>query len=217
MLHTIRDQLSRPSEGLVSNYNLTIFLLAAEMRPAHHLLKLVQARTLHLQRVVALQDSSAGNTHSTKMTDLTRRLEELETHVESVSHIQNTQPEPISPKGKEKESDSPTTDIMREVRKLIQPDIEALTRAVRKHEKRSVLWSADTEARIESLEMRVREAFSVAEYTRRNSSSGTSYGPLLWVWSAAVLPLQFLWTIACLPVRTAAWCFGSRGNAVQAS
>ena len=29
LLHTIRSQLSRPSEGLVSDYNLTIFLLAS--------------------------------------------------------------------------------------------------------------------------------------------------------------------------------------------
>ncbi|KAK2679852.1 hypothetical protein RAB80_005033 [Fusarium oxysporum f. sp. vasinfectum] len=32
LLHAIRSQLSRPSEGLVSNYNLTIFLLVAELR-----------------------------------------------------------------------------------------------------------------------------------------------------------------------------------------
>ena len=35
LLHTIRSQLSRPSEGLVSNYNLTIFLLASELRYVH--------------------------------------------------------------------------------------------------------------------------------------------------------------------------------------
>lgn len=35
----------------MSNYNLTIFLLAAEIRPAAHLLRLLQARTLYLQRV----------------------------------------------------------------------------------------------------------------------------------------------------------------------
>ncbi|KLU87479.1 hypothetical protein MAPG_06479 [Magnaporthiopsis poae ATCC 64411] len=52
ILHGIRTQLSRPSEGLVSNYNLTVFLLAAEIRPVRHLMCLVQARTIHLQRVV---------------------------------------------------------------------------------------------------------------------------------------------------------------------
>ena len=52
LLHAIRSQLSRPSEGLISNYNLTIFVLASELRPMAHLVKLIQARTLHLQRVV---------------------------------------------------------------------------------------------------------------------------------------------------------------------
>ena len=46
LLHTIRGQLSRPSEGLVSDYNLTIFLFAAELRPISHLIGMVRARTV---------------------------------------------------------------------------------------------------------------------------------------------------------------------------
>ena len=43
LLHTIRGQLTRPSEGLVSDYNLTIFLCAAEIRPVSHLIKMIHA------------------------------------------------------------------------------------------------------------------------------------------------------------------------------
>ncbi|KIH92922.1 hypothetical protein SPBR_02454 [Sporothrix brasiliensis 5110] len=43
LLHALRSQLTRPSEGLVSNFNLAVFILAAE---------LVKSRTLHLQRIV---------------------------------------------------------------------------------------------------------------------------------------------------------------------
>lgn len=52
LLHALRSQLTRPSEGLVSNFNLAVFILAAEVRPLRHFLQLVQARTLHLQRIV---------------------------------------------------------------------------------------------------------------------------------------------------------------------
>ncbi|CAK7217154.1 hypothetical protein SCUCBS95973_003046 [Sporothrix curviconia] len=52
LLHALRSQLTRPSEGLISDFNLTVFILAAEVRPLRHFLQLVQARTLHLQRVV---------------------------------------------------------------------------------------------------------------------------------------------------------------------
>jgi hypothetical protein len=52
LLHVIRGQLSRPSEGLVSDYNLTIFLLAAEIRPIRQLIRLFTHRTIHLQRIV---------------------------------------------------------------------------------------------------------------------------------------------------------------------
>lgn len=216
LLHTIRAQLSRPSEGLVSNYNLTIFLLAAEIRPFHHLLKLVQAKTLHLQRVVSLR-SSPTDIHTSRIADLAKRIEELEARIASHTYREPPRPEPTPPKGKEKEANLNPTDIIREVRSSIQPDLESLARAVRRHERRSVLWSAETETRIENLEVQLREAFSVAEYTRRHHAAGTATGPISLIWSAALLPLRFLWAITCLPARTAAWCFGSRGNTVQSS
>ena len=52
LLHALRSQLTRPSEGLISDFNLTVFILAAEVRPLRHFLQLVQSRTLHLQRIV---------------------------------------------------------------------------------------------------------------------------------------------------------------------
>jgi len=83
LLHTIRSQLTRPSEGLVSNYNLTIFLLASELRPMAHMVKLIQSRTLHLQRVVNSNpyDSIKGKGIG-DVGNLTRRLEDLEAYVE---------------------------------------------------------------------------------------------------------------------------------------
>ena len=58
LLHVIRGQLSAPSTGLVSDYNLSIFLLAAELRPVRQIIRLATNRTLHLQRIVAHSELS---------------------------------------------------------------------------------------------------------------------------------------------------------------
>ncbi|EEY22565.1 conserved hypothetical protein [Verticillium alfalfae VaMs.102] len=78
LLHTIRAQLSRPSEGLVSNYNLSIFLLAAELRPMSHMIRLVQSRTLRLQRYVHENPYSQVAANSTHIATLQERIEALE-------------------------------------------------------------------------------------------------------------------------------------------
>ncbi|KAJ9631627.1 hypothetical protein H2203_000026 [Taxawa tesnikishii (nom. ined.)] len=76
LLHVIRGQLSRPSTGLVSDYNLTIFLLAAEIRPVRQLIKLVTKRTLHLQRVAnSVTDPALGPNRNN---DILARLDLLE-------------------------------------------------------------------------------------------------------------------------------------------
>lgn len=51
-LHQLRSQLSRPSEGLISNLNLTIFVLVAELRPAAEVGNLVRGRAARLHNMV---------------------------------------------------------------------------------------------------------------------------------------------------------------------
>lgn len=234
LLHAIRSQLSRPSEGLVSNYNLTIFLLAAEIRPISHLLKLVHARTLHLQRVVASSDSAtlteSTAAYDSKILDLSKRLDEIETHLAN-SKTQSaldgiTQGSPPAAhhsqrrgKQKEAEADLPSTShLVTEVRNLIQPDIDALNRAVRRYEKRSATSSAQTEARFQDLEARLRESIGIAAaHHQRQGAFGFDFvrGALQWISTTLLFPLRFLWTVACLPARMTAWCFRSSGNVVN--
>jgi len=52
LLHYIREFLSRPSEGVVSTFNITLFVMAAELRPALKLMEMIKLRSLHLQKVV---------------------------------------------------------------------------------------------------------------------------------------------------------------------
>ena len=205
LLHHIRYQLTRPSEGLVSNYNLTVFLLAAELRPLSHLIKLVQARTLHLQRIVNTDayTSTSSNISSAAVNDLKDRLVEIEKHIAD-SNTNGTNGTATK---------SPAPDLVTQVRKTLQPDVDALNRAVRRYEKRTTLLSLQTESRLQDLEKRLGDAITLAAAAERSSQSsrqrrGSGIGLVFSLFDdvAAVLslPIQMFWTVLTLPWRVIA-------------
>ena len=155
LLHTIRSQLSRPSEGLVSDYNLTIFLLASELRPMAHLVKLIQSRTLHLQRVVNANPYEINEKDSGDVKDLGRRLADLEAR-SSIAEPASSNATETGLIGKQ------SAVLSTEVRRTLQPDLDALNRAVRRYEKRATLQAFQTESRLLDLEARLNDAISLA-------------------------------------------------------
>lgn len=214
LLHTIRSKLSRPSEGLVSNYNLTIFLLAAEIRPFAHLLRMVQARTLHLQRTVS-QSSNAEQTST--IVDLTKRLEELETHVAEAAAARLSSPESES---KNQDQNHPEQDkhlqslisqATTEIRKGFQPEIDALNRAVRRYEKRTAISSFETNSRFQELETQVQDAVSLAAAAQRSGHHhrrrGFAFLLLDSVYALMLAPIQIFLSLANLPFRVVTRCF----------
>ncbi|KAJ5688935.1 hypothetical protein N7462_003327 [Penicillium macrosclerotiorum] len=211
LLHAIRSSLSRPSEGLVSNYNLTIFLLASEVRPFAHLLKLVQARTLHLQHIVASIHSEDLNPE--KLQDLTKRLEELEAHVAEAAAARlaaSSAPKADQPPSPEA-NDVPSiiAQAVDESRKALNPDIEALNRAVRRYEKRTALATLQADTRFQRLEAQTRDAIALAAAVQRSSASRRqSYAFILfdWVCACIVVPAQLALSILNLPGRIASSC-----------
>lgn len=196
LLHTIRSQLSRPSEGLVSNYNLTIFLLASELRPLSHLIRMVQARTLYLQRT--LNATTLDAKFPSQVLDLTARVNELEANTSSANSSA------INPA-----SSTAATKLTDEVRALVQPDLDALNRAVRRYEKRATLLAMQTESRIQDLEGRMSDAITLAAAAERSSSTypkarqGSALILLDWICSIVVLPVQAAWVAVSLPTRLA--------------
>jgi len=197
ILHSIRSQLSRPSEGLVSNYNLTIFLLASELRPMAHLVRLVMARTLHLQRVVNSNPYDNSNTKIAEETqDLVRRLEDLESLALKVESAKGSASESVLTG---KQSAILTLDI----RRTLQPDLDALNRAVRRYEKRATLQSFQTESRLLDLEARLNDAISLAAAAANNSQKRSVPGIAFeWLSSAVVLPFHAAGAVMSLPFKT---------------
>lgn len=193
LLHTIRSQLSRPSEGLVSDYNLTIFLLASELRPMAHLVKLVQSRTLHLQRVVnANPYNSPNEKEAGDIRDLACRLEELE--------ARSSIAEPAS--GEQMLNGKQSAVLTTEVRRALQPDLDALNRAVRRYEKRATLQAFQTESRLLDLEARLSDAISLAAAAANNRQQWKFANVVIeWVATAIVLPLKAFGAVASLPFK----------------
>jgi hypothetical protein len=201
LLHAIRSQLSRPSEGLVSNYNLTIFLLASEVRPLSHLIKLVQSRTLHLQRIVASSPHAAASQEA-KLRDLSKRIEDLEAH--AVADISS-----VHGQGGVKD------DVSKDVRRSLQPDIDALNRAVRRYEKRATIQTMQTEARLQELEARLHDALSLAAAAAQTSQARrASFSGILleWATTIVILPLQAGWNLINLPTMVVGKVFGLRSG-----
>ena len=220
LLHAVRAQLSRPSEGLVSDYNLGIFLLAAEVRPLRHLLALVQARTLHLQRVVAANPHlgpSATTTSSAPHASLPPS--ELRTRLDALEAALAARPTtaPAAPSAVAALLASPeltaAPPFVAAVRRAVQPELDALTRAVRRYEKRAAVLSAQTESRLRELEARGRDALALAAAAERRGAQKGAVGVLAeWVGRG-------VWAGVVQPVRAAGgavvWVGGLPGRALQ--
>ncbi|OJJ02161.1 hypothetical protein ASPVEDRAFT_133353 [Aspergillus versicolor CBS 583.65] len=206
VLHTIRAKLSRPSEGLVSNYNLTIFLLAAEIRPFKHLLRMVQTRTLHLQRVIASsEDDDRDRIDASEVHDLSKRLEELEAHVAETAASRLA-----SNNNNHNNNNEYTLSLVSqataEYRKGFQTDIDALNRAVRRHEKRTAVSAYQTESRLQLLEAKARDALSIAAAAQRSSAQQPKsiIAVILdWISTAVLFPVHIGISLASLPLLLA--------------
>ncbi|KAI1754220.1 hypothetical protein F4782DRAFT_528659 [Xylaria castorea] len=203
LLHTIRGQLSRPSEGLVSDYNLTIFLCAAEVRPVSHLIRMLQQRTLHVQTVVAQNPHTQKLVTNDQLQALYDRLDELEARETRKEHPTTNGVQPEIP---QKVIESA---VGREFRKTAQPELEALNRAMRRYEKKLTLLATQTDHKIEYVEYRLNDAIALAAVAAKNSRS--QWGLAGWLVektvALVVLPLQAVAAVLTFPFRTASTLF----------
>lgn len=164
LLHTIRGQLSRPSEGLVSDYNLTIFLCAAELRPVSHLIRMIRNRTLRMQRVVSANPHRESG-RTAELDALASRLDHLEARTATTlpGDLLGA-PGPRPPPGEDQ-----AAAVARQISGTVQPELDALNRAVRRYEKKLALLASQTDARLEHLDRRVQDTVALAAIAARNS------------------------------------------------
>lgn len=201
LLHTIRAQLTQRSEGLLTDFNITIFLLAAELRPMSHGLKLIQARTLHLQRVV--QATPPAPTNVDQMDEMRTRLAQLEVRADAneeatAATIASTAAHRARQQDDKSGSKKQEAALIREVRNAIQPELDALNRAVRRYEKKATVLAIQTDSRLGAVDMRLNDAIALAAAAAKQSSQ--SHWSLA---AGAAWVLEWTMTIVTAPYHLA--------------
>jgi len=122
LLHYIREFLSRPSEGLVSTFNITLFVMAAELRPAIKLMEMVKQRSLHLQRVVHKDMLEAQGSQVQQNLGANVEIESLNARIEGLENvIEELRMSVVRVQGGREE-------VVTGVREGVRADVEALNR-----------------------------------------------------------------------------------------
>ncbi|KAK3333903.1 hypothetical protein B0T19DRAFT_353711 [Cercophora scortea] len=217
LLHTIRGQLSRPSEGLVSNLNLTIFVLAAEIGPCSHLMKLIKARTMHLHKVVLANPYREERVTAAQVQEMMQRLDKLEGRAVATDTIAGQQNGSIGNSGPGGSREKQEARMIREVRNAIQPELDALNRAVRRYEKKASVLAQMTDARLSAIDTRLNDAIALAAAAARGSSSDWIIFSLLWDNLAWLITLPHRTALGAvgLAARPLLGLFWSKGKTTQ--
>ncbi|KAI4606096.1 hypothetical protein J4E80_010304 [Alternaria sp. BMP 0032] len=188
LMHTIRGQLMR-AEGIVSDANLSIFLLIAEIPPVNRLIKMRTERILHLQRIV--REAPREPARSADTQQLSQRITELEGRIDGPPSANNNEVD--------------VEKLSAEVRQTTQLQLDALNRAVRRYEKRHMAQSLQIEARFQDLEARLGDTLALAAAAARTGQRpGVIAMTLSWIAGTISYMLQMTWDIAMYPFRTAA-------------
>lgn len=184
LLHTLRGQLT-VTEGLVSDYNLTIFVMVAELRPIARLMKMQEERMFHLQRIVKTDSQDLVNSNDAQA--ITQRLSELEGRLSGPTTNNNLE----------------TSRVATEVRQGLQTQLDAITRAIRRYEKRSAAQTIQIEARFREVDSRLKDALSLAAAAARTGQRpGIVSTMITWFVNTVNSALQTAWDIALYPLRT---------------
>ncbi|KAF1915405.1 hypothetical protein BDU57DRAFT_518363 [Ampelomyces quisqualis] len=189
LLHNIRSRFShRTQDDIVTDLNLTIYVMGAEIRPISRLMKMVNERTLYLQRVVTAESQDQSRPSSAH--SLQQRLAELEARFEG----------PL-----QSNTNVDVTKIAAEVRQSIQLQLDALNRAVRKYEKRHMAQSIQIEARFQEIDIRLKDTLSLAAAAARTGQKpGIVAAMLSWIAGVFTYTLQTTWDISTYPFRVIA-------------
>lgn len=216
LLYAIRGQLSRPSEGLLTDFNITVFLLAAELKPLSHALKIIQSRTSHLNKIV--QSAPISRSTANQLEEMRCRLAQLEYRAEAAEEVaaQALARETQNQNGGSGSKHDAA--LVREVRNAIQPELDALNRAVRRYEKKATVLALQTESRLGVVDTRLNDAIALAAAAaKQNDQAHWSFLALVrWVMDSlvwvALIPYDAAMFIIVWPFRTVAGLWTRKGS-----
>ncbi|KAL2201559.1 hypothetical protein P885DRAFT_26177 [Corynascus similis CBS 632.67] len=192
LLYSVRYLLSRPSEGVVSNFNVGIFLLAAEVTPLSHSIKLVLAHTLHLQRVVHSNPYRMVRMTPSRYRALLARLDAVESRVAELAVREACEGcDCGDARVQQARARQLREDVARDVRAAVGPEIDGVVRAVRRYEKKTSTLTSETDLRLADLRHRLDDVIALSAVVARNKAE--SWGLLGKIGSGC-------WLVLSLPV-----------------
>ncbi|KAK6075767.1 hypothetical protein SCUP234_07568 [Seiridium cupressi] len=205
LLHNIRGQLSPRSEGLVSDYNLHIFVIAAEIRPISHFIRLLQSSTLHKQRIVATNPYEQQDTRDQQFQQLHERIDGVETRLAAGENMSME-----SSRHEQQATRNVENLVMHNYRERVQPEVESVTRAMRRYEKKLSNIIDQIDIRLEYLDQRSNDAIALAAIAARQKTSQVNLIAWLFEQTAAIilLPIQTAIAIFTFPFRTVSLLLG---------
>ncbi|KAH6654257.1 hypothetical protein BKA67DRAFT_273432 [Truncatella angustata] len=216
LLHTIRGQLSQRSEGLVSDYNLHIFVIAAEIRPISHLIGLLHNSTLRKQRIMANNPYEQQDNRDQQFQDLYARIEELETRLSAgeatveATTVASAEHEQFAVRTIE-------SSVTRNFLEKVQPEVDSVTRAMRRYEKKLSNMTDQIDIRLEYLDQRSNDAIALAAIAARQNNNPGNMITWLFERSTAVvlLPYRTALAIFTIPFRTASSLLGGSSRSTS--
>lgn len=174
-----------------------------------HLIKLIQERTLHLQRVVMTESLDAdAKDQGSSVRDIVKRLGDVEYHLADLLESENRKPT------QEAMAAKTASQVTSDVRKGMQPELDALNRAMRRYEKRTTITTIQTEARLQDLESRLKDALVLAAAAQRDvDRRRSSFLSVLYSNISAILsiPKRLFWTVVKVPMDATSWATRSGG------
>jgi hypothetical protein len=189
LVHTLRSHLSRPSEGLVSNINLTIFIIIAEFRPVRQLIKLKKGHIDRIQQILRPDSAPTDRLTKAEVAEMRERLADVEAKL-AVSAGSNGMID--------------ARKVSVEFKQGIQPQLDALNRAVRRYEKRQTAQGIQIEARFADMEIRLKDSLALAAAAARTGQQpGIVSMALTGCMALLTSSLQTFWSVVSFPFSVA--------------
>jgi len=195
ILNLVRGQIAI-GHDMVTNMHLTLFVLGAEIRPLRYTMKMVHARTLHLQRRVREDPYVAHGGAIDSTLHLGKRIDALDASMAELASAKSTSLTKSSPE---------STEGLKKLQSGLQTQVDALNRAVRRYEKRATAQTLQTEARLQDLEFRLKDALSLAAAAAAYSQKPGGFVMFVeWLSWAMTLPLSVAHAAVLYPLTLAA-------------
>lgn len=180
LLHYIRGVMARPANGLITNFNVSVFVLAAELRPLRIAYTYLNQKSSTLQQELTDVPPAQYEELADKFRTVEAELKQIKHTVDSEGSFRSAA---------ESDSTSNSSSIQG------QTDIAQIKQALRRFERYETQIQREYDEKIINLERKVADLINRPGVVGKDSGISHVAG------SIALLPFKALWTFVTVPAR----------------